>query len=107
MIINSFHCSNDLICSTVSTEELKTVVASSDDLKKDSFLSLMLNEADIFHQEKTLGDGLHDIKNVKTLLSQYKNMIKSDGASTDLSFRFNIEMALVCYRSENYSVSYY
>jgi len=94
-----------LICSTVSTEELKTIIASSDDLKKDSFLSLIINESEIFNQERTLGEGLHDIKNVKDLLNQYKNMIKSAGTNSDLVFRFNIELALVCYQSKNYSVS--
>ena len=42
---------------------------------------------------------------MKDLLNQYKNMIKSAGTNSDLVFRFNIELALVCYQSKNYSVS--
>lgn len=80
------------------------MIAASDDMKNDSFLSLMINEADIFNQEKMLGEGIHDVKNVKNLLTQYKNLIKNASANSELSFRFNIELALVCYQSQNYNV---
>ena len=80
------------------------MIAASDDLKNDSFLSLMLNEADIFNQEKMLGEGIHDVKNVKNLLTQYKNLIKNASPNSELSFRFNMELALVCYQSQNYNV---
>ena len=42
------------------------------------------------------------VKNVKTVLSEYKQMGK--GVSDDEAFRYNAESALVFYRTKSYDV---
>ena len=62
-------------------------------------VTTILKQAYIFGQEL---EEAGSVKNVKTVLSEYKQMGK--GVSEDEAFRYNAESALVFYRTKSYDV---
>ena len=82
-------------------DELKHIIASNDALKSAPLLSVYLREASLIFQQQAAKDGE---MNIKALLKEYKEMTKMEGVDAELAFRFNVEMAFVCYRSGNYDV---
>ena len=69
------------------------------DLLKRPEVAKILKQAYIFGQELEEAGA---VKNVKTVLSEYKQMGK--GVSDDEGFRYNAESALVFYRTKSYDV---
>lgn len=93
--------SKDLFFSTNSVDELKKIIASNDNLKSMSILPVQLREAMLIYQQQAAKEGE---LNIKVLLKEYKEMTKMEGVDPDLAFRYNIEMALLCYRTGNMDV---
>lgn len=88
----------------VSLAALKRVVAGEEMLKGDGELAVCMKQAEIFAVELMQSEKMHEGKVVKELLSQCKAMTKMEGVDQDESFRFYVEMVLVCIQSENYEV---
>ena len=68
-------------------------------LQKRPEVATILKQAYIFGQEL---EEAGSVKNVKTVLSEYKQMGK--GVDADEAFRCNAESALVFYRTKSYDV---
>ena len=60
-----------------------------------------LREATLIFQQQTAKDGQMDIE---LLLKEYRKIMKMEGVDAEMAFRFNVEIAFVCYRSGNYDV---
>lgn len=73
-------------------------------LKGDGELVVCMKQAEIFAVELMQSEKMREGKVVKELLSQCKAMTKMEGVDQDESFRFYVEMVLVCIQSENYEV---
>lgn len=102
--MGAFRRSNDLLCTKVSLAALKRVVAGEASLRGDGELAVCMKQAEIFAVELMQSEKMREGKVVKELLSQCKAMTKMEGVDQDASFRFYIEMVLVCVQSENYEV---
>lgn len=73
-------------------------------LKGDGELAVCMKQTEIFAVELMQSEKMREGKVVKELLSQCKAMTKMEGVDQDESFRFYVEMVLVCIQSENYEV---
>ena len=73
-------------------------------LKGDGELAVCMKQSEIFAVELMQSEKMREGKVVKELLSQCKAMTKMEGVDQDESFRFYVEMVLVCIQSENYEV---
>ena len=94
-----------LVGSAASVESMAKKSESGCDAGRLCADLLKRPEAKILKQAYIFGQELEEagaVKNVKTVLSEYKQMGK--GASDDEAFRYNAESALVFYRTKSYDV---